>query len=125
MAALWFIGLQILCLETLLSLCVVVRPLGIILAATMLHSKFCAAGMKLGSADKAYWNCSLGWYQIHPKADQFEIVHYDPVSVDAVPVGDEGLDAFALQAKPLNREVMCWKLRVKHSRLPAKFANRP
>lgn len=97
LAALWFIGLQIFVLKHYCPYCMVVHTCGIILAATMLRSKFCAAGMKLGSAGAGLLGIAalVGIQVVTPKADQFEIVHYDPVSVDAVPVGDEGLDAFA------------------------------
>ncbi len=97
LAALWFIGLQIFVLKHYCPYCLVVHTCGIILAATMLRSKLCAANMKLGSAGASLLGIAtlVGIQLVTPKADQFEIVHYEPVTVDSLTTDENGMDAFA------------------------------
>ena len=97
LAALWFIGLQIFVLKHYCPYCLVVHTCGIILAATMLSSKLCAPSMKLMSAGASVLGIAalVGIQVVTPKADQFEIVHYDPITVDAVITDENGENVFA------------------------------
>jgi|GEM_PF-284640 len=97
LAALWFIGLQIFVLKHYCPYCLVVHTCGIVLAATMLSSKLCAPGIKLMSGGASVLGIAalVAIQVVTPKADQFEIVHYDPVSVDAVTTDENGNDVFA------------------------------
>jgi uncharacterized membrane protein/protein-disulfide isomerase len=97
LAALWFIGLQIFVLKHYCPYCLVVHTCGIILAGTMLSSKLCIPGMKLQCAGASLLGIAalVGIQVVTPKADQFEIVHYDPVPVDSVTTDTDGMDVFA------------------------------
>lgn len=97
LAALWFIGLQIFVLKHYCPYCMFVHTCGIILAVTMLNSKRCAAGMKLGSAGAGLMGIAalVGIQVMTPKADQFEVVHYDPVVEDPGTIDAGSMDVFA------------------------------
>lgn len=97
LAALWFIGLQIFVLKHYCPYCLVVHTCGMILAAAMLSSKLCAPGMKFMSAGASILGIAalVGVQVVTPKADQFEVVHYDKVNVDAVTDVENGMDVFA------------------------------
>ncbi len=97
LAALWFIGLQIFVLQHYCPYCLVVHTCGIILAATMLSSRLCAPGMKFMSAGASVVGIAalVGIQVVTPKADQFEIVHYDTVTADPVITDENGEDVFA------------------------------
>lgn len=92
LAALWFIGLQIFVLKHYCPYCLIVHTCGIILAATMMRSKLCAPGMKLMSAGASVLGIAalVGIQVVTPKADQFEIVHYDAVTADPVITDENG-----------------------------------
>ena len=82
LAALWFIGLQVFEFK-FCPYCLVVHTCGLVLAGTMLASRFCPSSLKLKSAGVSVLGVAalVGIQAATPKADQFEIVHYD----DAAP----------------------------------------
>ena len=82
LAALWFIGLQVFEFK-FCPYCLAVHTCGIVLAGTMLASRFCPPPLKLRSASISVLGVAalVGIQATTPKADQFEIVHYD----DAAP----------------------------------------
>lgn len=81
LAALWFIGLQIFVLEHYCPYCLIVHSCGIVLACTVLASRLCPASLKLKSSGLSLLGVSalIVVQGLTPKADQFEIVHYDEV----------------------------------------------
>ncbi len=97
LAALWFIGLQIFVLEHYCPYCLVVHSCGIVLACTMLASRLCPASLKLKSSGLSFLGVTalVVVQGLTPKADQFEIVHYDevePASVTTASVIDGNQD---------------------------------
>ena len=101
LAALWFIGLQVFEFK-FCPYCLVVHSCGLVLAGTMLASRFCPLSLKLKSAGISVLGVAalVGIQATTPKADQFEIVHYDdvaPPAADAQGVAVEvgGTDVFA------------------------------
>ena len=96
LAALWFIGLQIFVQKHYCPYSLVVHTCGLILAATMLSSKLCASNMKVISTGASLLGIAalVGIQIVTPKADHIEIVHYDPITVDPVTIGENGEDEF-------------------------------
>ena len=100
LAAMWFIGLQVFEFK-FCPYCLVVHTCGIILTGTMLASRFCPLSLKLKSASVSVIGISalVGIQVATPKADHFELVHYDDVvptvsgSADAA-VDVDGMEVF-------------------------------
>ncbi|MBC7965105.1 MAG: vitamin K epoxide reductase family protein, partial [Fuerstia sp.] len=87
LAALWFIGLQLFEFK-FCPYCLVVHTCGIVLTGTMLASRCCPLPLKLKSASVSVFGIAalVGIQVATPKADHFEIVHYDHVA----PAGTNG-----------------------------------
>lgn len=81
LAALWFIGLQILVVEHLCTYCLIVHTCGIVLAGLVLTSRLCPRSLRVKSVAMSVLGVSIlaGIQAATPKADQFEIVRYDDV----------------------------------------------
>ena len=99
LAALWFIGLQVFVLKHYCPYCLVVHACGIVVACTMLASRLCPTGLKLKSAGISVLGviALVSIQGATPKADQFEVVHYDEVptaaNAESIVDGNE-LDVF-------------------------------
>ncbi len=101
LAALWFIGLQVFA-QKFCPYCLVVHTCGIVLAGTMLASRFCPPSLKLKSSGFSVLGIAalVGIQAATPKADQFEFVRYDDVAPAAansegVAVEGVGIEVFA------------------------------
>jgi len=101
LAALWFIGLQVFELK-FCPYCLAVHTCGIVLAGTMLASRFCPPSLKLKSAGISVLGIAalVGIQAATPKADQFEFVRYDDVTPatansEGGAVEGGGIDVFA------------------------------
>ena len=95
LAALWFIGLQVSELK-FCPYCLVVHTCGIVLTGTMLASGLCPSPLKLKSACISLLGIAalVGIQVVTPKADHFEVVHYDDVVPAASTNQDDGIDVF-------------------------------
>ena len=101
LAAFWFIGLQVFA-QKFCPYCLVVHTCGIVLAGTMLASRFCPPSLKLKSAGFSVLGIAalVGIQAATPKADQFEFVRYDdlvpaPANSEGVAVEGGEIDVFA------------------------------
>ena len=100
LAALWFIGLQLFEFK-FCPYCLVVHTCGIVLTGTMLASRFCPLSLKLKSACISVFGIAalVGIQVATPKADHFELVHYENVAPagtgsEGVAVEGSGVDVF-------------------------------